>query len=70
MFGASSSLSCLEIKVARAEVARAEVSRQQSSDGSLPRSGGRGVGWQTCCSSGCTLLKVHALMVGFGDALK
>lgn len=44
VLGTSSSLSCLEMEVARAEVARAEVPRQQSSAGSLGRCGRRELG--------------------------
>ena len=44
VLGTSSSLSCLEMEVSRAEVARAEVPHQQSSAGSLGRSGGRELG--------------------------
>lgn len=68
VFGTSSSLSCLEMVVARAEVARTEVSRQQSSGGSLPRSGEGGGVAELLIEM--DFIKIRALMVGFGDALK
>lgn len=54
--------------VARAEVARTEVSRQQSSGGSLPRSGEGGGVAELLIEM--DFIKIRALMVGFGDALK
>ena len=73
VLGTSSSLSCLEMEVARAEVARAEVARaevprQQSSAGSLGQSGRRE--WVADLLIEMHFIRIRALMVGFGDALK